>query len=207
MKRYGFILFVISIWIGYFLIQTNFWLEPKEVENLIIDDRLSYPLMVKDSIEKPYAPKNIHSQKKKLTVQQVNRMDINLADTNEFKLLTGIGSYRAKRIVSFRNALGGFVSVDQLGETYGLPDSVFQKIKIQLVCSHPYEKVKINSLPYDSLYPHPYITKQMAYFIMKYRREKGEIRDYTNLEQILDSHHREMLLKLKPYLDFSIYTN
>ncbi|NJL77073.1 MAG: helix-hairpin-helix domain-containing protein, partial [Saprospiraceae bacterium] len=35
----------------------------------------------------------------------------------------------ANRIVKFREALGGFASVEQVAETYQLPDSTFQKIK------------------------------------------------------------------------------
>src|SRR5205085_1585382 len=52
-------------------------------------------------------------------------IDINAADTTEFISLPGIGSKLATRIVRFRERLGGFSTVDQLGETYGIPDSTF----------------------------------------------------------------------------------
>lgn len=43
--------------------------------------------------------------------------------------LPGIGSKLANRIVTFREKLGGFYAVEQLKETYGLPDSTFQMLK------------------------------------------------------------------------------
>ncbi|RYY00091.1 MAG: helix-hairpin-helix domain-containing protein [Gammaproteobacteria bacterium] len=55
-------------------------------------------------------------------------VNINEADTTAFIALPGIGSKLSARIISFREKLGGFYSVDQVGETYGLPDSTFQKI-------------------------------------------------------------------------------
>ena len=56
-------------------------------------------------------------------------VNINTADTSAFIALPGIGNKLALRIVNFRDKLGGFYSIDQIGETYGLPDSVFRKIK------------------------------------------------------------------------------
>jgi len=55
-------------------------------------------------------------------------IDINVADTTAFIALPGIGSKLANRIVSFRSKLGGFHSVEQIREVYGLKDSVYQRI-------------------------------------------------------------------------------
>ena len=56
-------------------------------------------------------------------------VDIESADTSELMTLKGIGPTYAKRIVNYREKLGGFYSIDQVGETYGVPDSTFQKMK------------------------------------------------------------------------------
>jgi DNA uptake protein ComE-like DNA-binding protein len=56
-------------------------------------------------------------------------IDINEADSAQWESLYGIGPYLAKRIITFRESLCGFVSVEQVKETYGLRDSVFQSIK------------------------------------------------------------------------------
>ena len=51
---------------------------------------------------------------------------------DEFGRLPGIGPKLAARIISFREKLGGFYDVTQVAETFGLPDSTFQKIKSRL---------------------------------------------------------------------------
>ena len=68
-------------------------------------------------------------QPAKTYVARYSIIDVNTADTSAFISLPGIGSKLAARIVTFREKLGGFYSVEQIGETYGLPDSTFQKIK------------------------------------------------------------------------------
>jgi len=132
------------------------------------------------------------------------KISINTADLTEWELLFNIGPYRAGRILHFRNTLGGFYSVDQVGETYGLPDSVFQEIKSQLVVDSLIDQIKINQINYDSLYQHPYITKQMAYFIVKHRESKQFIQGMDELFTIIKEKDHERLRKLEPYLDFDI---
>ena len=60
-------------------------------------------------------------------------MDVNSADTTALIDLPGIGSKLALRIINFREKLGGFYAIEQLKETYGLPDPAFFPIlKYQL---------------------------------------------------------------------------
>src|SRR5215831_2320933 len=56
-------------------------------------------------------------------------IEINSADSAAWVALPGIGPWFAHRIINFRDRLGGFVSVGQVAETYGLSDSTFQLIK------------------------------------------------------------------------------
>ena len=51
-------------------------------------------------------------------------IDINTADSTAWVALNGIGPGFAKRIITYREKLGGFYQVDQLKEVYGL-DSVW----------------------------------------------------------------------------------
>lgn len=59
----------------------------------------------------------------------ITPIDINTADTSAYIALPGIGSKLAARIVNFRNKLGGFYSIEQVGETYGVPPETFESIK------------------------------------------------------------------------------
>lgn len=61
--------------------------------------------------------------------RQYEIIDINTATVEQWKALPGIGGVLSNRIVKFRNKLGGFTSIEQLKQTYGLPDSTFQLIQ------------------------------------------------------------------------------
>ncbi|MEK7225163.1 MAG: helix-hairpin-helix domain-containing protein, partial [Bacteroidota bacterium] len=90
-------------------------------------------------------------------------IDINTADTTAYISLPGIGSKLAARIVNFRDKLGGFYSISQVGETFGLPDSTFQKIKQYLKLeSASIRKININTATVDELKAHPYIKWSIA---------------------------------------------
>ena len=127
-------------------------------------------------------------------------IDVNNADTLAFISLPGIGSKLASRIVSFREKLGGFYSVDQIGETYGLPDSTFQKIKQYLKLDNPsVKKININTATVDDLKAHPYIKFGIANPIVAYRTEHGafsKIEDIKNVMAVTD----EIYKKIAPYL-------
>ncbi len=68
----------------------------------------------------------------KTSSESVRKVNINSATEEDWKALPGIGEVLSKRIVKFRNSIGGFKSVEQVGKTYGLSDSVFQIIRPML---------------------------------------------------------------------------
>lgn len=56
------------------------------------------------------------------------RVEINTADTTELKRLRGIGSVLSARIVKYRGKIGGFTSVEQLRNIYGLSQETYEDI-------------------------------------------------------------------------------
>jgi competence ComEA-like helix-hairpin-helix protein len=127
-------------------------------------------------------------------------VDINNADTATWKQLKGIGSAYARRIVNFRTKLGGFVSVEQVAETYGLPDSVFQKVKEQLRFNNSsIHQIDINTSTVDQLNAHPYIGYSVANAIVQYRKEHGLFSAVHDLQKIgaIDA---SLYRKISPYL-------
>ncbi|HUS03523.1 MAG TPA: helix-hairpin-helix domain-containing protein, partial [Chitinophagaceae bacterium] len=101
-------------------------------------------------------------------------IDINAGDTSAFISLPGIGSKLAQRIISFRDKLGGFYSVDQVKETYGLPDSTFQIIRSKLVLNNTSVKtININTATLEEMKLHPYIRFNIANAIFQYRNQHG----------------------------------
>ena len=126
--------------------------------------------------------------------------DINLADSTDWSRLPGIGEKLASRIVHFREKLGGFYQVDQVGETFGLPDSSFRKIKPYLrLNTFALNQIDLNTATKEILQAHPYIRWQFAKAIFEYRIQHGGFHSVDELLQIatIDSTKFE---KIKPYL-------
>jgi competence ComEA-like helix-hairpin-helix protein len=128
-------------------------------------------------------------------------LDINKATQEEWGQLKGIGSGRSAAIVKFRTALGGFTSVEQVKETYNLPDSIFQQIKSSLVLSPILRAININEADVNTLKAHPYINTNQANAIVNYRDQHGKFKTPNDLRQIKIL-SEDWLNKLMPYLQF-----
>lgn len=127
-------------------------------------------------------------------------IDINTADTNAFIALPGIGSKLAQRIVTFREKLGGFYKMEQVGETFGLPDSTFQKIKLRLTVNNPVVKqMNINTAALDELKSHPYLRYAIANAVVQYRTQHGNFAALSDLKKIMTI-TEEVFIKAAPYL-------
>ncbi len=112
-------------------------------------------------------------------------IDINTADTTALIALPGIGSKLAFRIINFRDKLGGFYSLAQVGETFGLPDSTFQKIKQYLKLENMVvRKININTVTVDELKVHPYIKWGIANPIIAYRKEHGPFARVEDIKKV-----------------------
>lgn len=128
-------------------------------------------------------------------------IDINKADTSSWIALPGIGGKLANRIINFRDKLGGFCSVEQVGETRFLPDSTFQKIKPFLTLNTTdTRKMDINFADINELRSHPYINYNIANAIVQYRNQNGK---YKSLDDLLKVHIIDdaLLTRIRPYLE------
>ena len=113
-------------------------------------------------------------------------IDINTADTTVFISLPGIGSKLAARIINFRDKLGGFYSVLQIAETFGLPDSTFQKIRQYLEAGNiSLKKININTATLDELKAHPYIRWSIANPLITYRNEHGPFSKLEDIKKVM----------------------
>jgi competence ComEA-like helix-hairpin-helix protein len=136
------------------------------------------------SLKSNYQQSNFEKPTYTKPEKKVVVVNINEADTSAFIALPGIGSKLALRIVNFRDKLGGFYSVDQVGEIYGLPDSTFQKIKGLLQLSGPVKKLNVNTATKDELKIHPYFKWNLANAIVEYRNQHGAFKSLEDLKNI-----------------------
>ena len=103
-------------------------------------------------------------------------------------------------MISYREKLGGYASINQIGEIYGLPDSVFQKIKPLLKSSGEVQKININQATAKELAAHPYLNYKQANLIIKYRNQHGP---YKNIDDLINTVvvKQDVIDKLRPYLE------
>ncbi|WP_440132694.1 ComEA family DNA-binding protein [Chitinophaga sancti] len=114
--------------------------------------------------------------------QSVITVDINRADSAAWESLKGIGPVLAARITRFRDKLGGFYAISQIRETYGLPDSTFNKIQPYLrLNAVSLKKLDLNSADEQTLAQHPYIRYKLARLIVLYRNNNGPFSQPTDL--------------------------
>lgn len=128
-------------------------------------------------------------------------LDINRADSVAWVGLKGIGPGYARRILAYRERLGGFYRVDQLKEVYGM-DSVWVDANKGhlLVGAGIYKKIAVNRVGWNE-FRHPYISYAQVKVFMAYRKHHPVLQDFQALEQIKLLDH-SMWNRLRPYLSF-----
>jgi competence protein ComEA len=117
----------------------------------------------------------------------IKPIDINNADSAAWVALPSIGPSYSKRIINFRNKLGGFYSINQVSETFGLPDSTFQLIRPKLYISDSLSvrKINVNVASLEELKAHPYIRYYIANAILQYRNQHGNFSSLQDLKKIM----------------------
>lgn len=168
--------------------------EPKQVESN--SDTIFSKKRQLNKVAKAYVRKPRYSA-------EALDIDINKADTTEFKQLYGIGSGYASRIIKFREALGGYHSTDQLRGMYGMTDSLFYQIKSFLKVSDTVElkSININVATFKQLISHPYISYELTQEILISKSKSGKFRKVADLER-LKLLHPDTAALLLPYLTF-----
>ena len=128
------------------------------------------------------------------TYIEIKTIDINTATEEELIELKGIGETLAKRIVKYRDKIGGFYSVEQLNEVYGIKSEVLENIKPQLkIYTSNFQKISIAISDYQSLAKHPYLNNYFAKLIIN-KRSTGEIKSVTDLQNVLpDSVYQKII--------------
>lgn len=125
-------------------------------------------------------------------------LDLNTVDTLLLKRVPGIGSWRARRIVQFRDYLGGYSRVGQLLEIDGMPDSVLRWFVIH---TPVYKRLNLNLATVDEMAAHPYLTYRQARVILRHKKKHGPLRSLNQLS-LYREFSKDTLEWLEPYVIF-----
>ena len=127
-------------------------------------------------------------------------VNINLADSSQWRKLRGVGAKRSIHILNYKKALGGFVSIYQVNEVFSINDSLFKSFERFLsIKDSSLVKININTCSVKQLKNHPYINWNLANSIVNFREQHGVFKLLEDLKKIhiLDN---KLYYKIVPYL-------
>ena len=146
---------------------------------------------------------SFHSTVAPAPVKQPLLVDLNSADSLTLQLLHGIGPAYARRIVRYRDRLGGFTSYSQLLEVYGFTPELLEHIRPHLrLDTTDIRPISINTIELKKLARHPYIEFYQARDIVRLRMTGMRFHSPDDLRAV-PSMADSTLRRLLPYLDFS----
>jgi len=134
--------------------------------------------------------------------KKIKAFSLNSQNPEDWKQIKGIGDGYSSRIIKYQKWLGGFHSVQQLNEVYGLTDSLVQVMKPHLTVTSEIKKIKINEADSKTLGRHPYVEWKEADIILRYRKHHFPINKESFLA--LEGVSEKTKEKILPYLDFQV---
>lgn len=162
-----------------------------------------YSFIILPEVEQPtqkalkkYPAKDVVSVK-----ERREKIDLNKADTSALKEIYGIGEKLSLRILKYREVLGGFISMDQLNEVYGLDSLVIKRLLENALIRDEFEPIKIdiNGASERQLSAHPYL-KKIASAIVAYRFQHGDFKSVDDIRKVVNLDEKNFQ-KIAPYLD------
>jgi DNA uptake protein ComE-like DNA-binding protein len=135
--------------------------------------------------------------------EKVLVIDINQADKEALMNVYGIGDAISTRILKQKEALGGFVSMEQMDEIWGLSPEVIEKLNIHFKVGPllNMKKIDINNASLKELSQFHYFRYALAKEIITYRSMNGNIKNIEDLTKIKGfSVDKAKIIAL--YLDF-----
>lgn len=126
---------------------------------------------------------SIDSEKKSSNKISVSTIDINKATEIDLISVNGIGEVLAKRIIEYRNKLGGFSNINQIYEVWNLDKKVADKVVNQFkVIDKPIiKKININTASFKEVLAIVYIDYELCKKIFNHKKE---ISEYQSLEEL-----------------------
>lgn len=154
------------------------------------------PVKAENSVRKEFKKKEF-----KPFTMTFKEKNLNKTDTVDLKKISGVGERLSKRILKFRDKLGGFHSMEQLNDIYGLDSMVIEKIALQFHLTDSIKKIDINQITEKELALHPYFSYKISRVIINYREQHGPYRETGDLKKI-HILNDSIISKISPYLQF-----
>tara|TARA_B100000497_G_scaffold28257_1_gene33199 strand:+ start:34618 stop:35493 length:876 start_codon:yes stop_codon:yes gene_type:complete len=121
---------------------------------------------------------------KEKTFQQ--KVDLNITTQEQLEKVNGIGKVKSKKIIDYRNKLGGFSDDIQIYQLYGLDYQLINKVLNEFTVKTPKEIIKMNfnSISASDIATIPGISFDLAKRIWEYRILNEQIESFSQLQNI-----------------------
>lgn len=129
-------------------------------------------------------------------------IDINTADVYAWKRLPGMSPSVAYKIVNFRDKINGFFSVEEIRQTYGITDSLWQNILPYLkLNTETVNKLNINVASEFQMAMHNSVfTRDVAKAIVIYRNQNGPYTSVSDVKKIAFINDA-IFKRIEPFID------
>ena len=129
-------------------------------------------------------------------------LDINIASKEDLMKINGIGEALSERILKQKEVFGGFVSMEQMGDVWGLSPEVIQKLNqsFRIETKPTIKKININTASLKELSHFFYFKYPLSKNIVTYRSMNGDIK-FEDLSKIKDFPVDKIKI-IALYLDF-----
>lgn len=126
--------------------------------------------------KKDFTKQQTHSIVDKNIEKQKLIVHLNTCDTVELQKIPGIGNFRARKIIEYRNKLGGFYTIHQLLQIYSFDSLVIAKIEpFCTIDTLEIKKINVNAATFKELQAHPLISYNLTKNIFDYKKIVGTI--------------------------------
>lgn len=157
--------------------------------------------LIKDSTVYPahiFDEKETFVKKKSPSINTI--LELNTIDSLELISINGIGPFYASQIINYRNKLGGFYKREQLMEIWKMKEETYQILMESLIIdTSTLQKIHLNTVSFEKLKNHPYLSYSQANSIVKMRTQLGRFDSIISIKKskLIND---DTFLRVRPYL-------
>ena len=135
---------------------------------------------------------------------QSEKLNVNTMDAEDLGRISNWPSWKIDRLITFRDRLGGFHTLEQIYGIHGLDSVELRHLESRLSLQGvQLSKCFVNMEPVDSLARHPYISFSQAYELIRFRDHVRPLRNLDELRRLRVFSLKELEF-LGPYLSFDL---
>lgn len=149
------------------------------------------------------APSHLRSGDKAQKFDKRRVLDLNAVDSLTLIKVPGIGPAFARRILSLRQRLGGYYTVLQLQEVYGMDEDKFLALRGWFAIKTPPQRHPLSSLRADEIPRHLYLSWEQVRTLNRLLYRHGHITGWKMLMRE-PAFTRDDSIRLSPYFPDSL---